>query len=107
MRKTISLLLILSLVIFSVAGCSKDKNANKAETKEGVKISSGQVAKDTNTATDTKNVDDKSLLEIAFDSNEKLDLNNDIDIDKELGDIDSVLNDNDPLADIPNSLELN
>lgn len=102
MKKAVVFLLIFTIIIFTATGCIKGKSDSK---QEKASPTAAQVEKSKEVKAPNQ-IDDKSLLDLASDGDEQLNLSNDIDIDAELDEIEALLNEEDLLNDIPSSIEL-
>lgn len=106
MERFLVILISAALTAFIISGCSSravlknrtnnSKNAGQSKTTS----TSAGVSKDTSKLTD----DD--LMSIANDKNETAITEDGTDIDKDYNDLDSILNQNDTLSDIPKSVDI-
>lgn len=97
MKKIIIMLITSALIVFFISGCGR---AGLGSSKNNTAGTSAEVTKDTSKLTD----DD--LMSIANDKDETAAAQDNIDLDKELNDLDNIINQNDTLSDIPTNINL-
>jgi hypothetical protein len=101
MKKILTILVSTVFIASLISGCgSRAVLRNKKNNKSSTAGTTDQVSKDTSKLTDN------DLMSIANDKDETAITEDGIDLDKELSDLDSIINQKDTLSDIPKSVDL-
>lgn len=101
MKKILTILISTVFIASLISGCgSRTALRNRKNNNSSTAGTTDQASKDTSKLTDN------DLMSIANDKDETAITEDGIDLDKELSDLDSIINQKDTLSDIPKSVDL-
>lgn len=108
MKKFMMIIISAVLMASFIAGCgSRAILKGKRNSSQGTSASQETTAgTSTQVSKDTSKLTDDDLMSIANDKNETVITQDNVDLDKDISDLDSILNQNDTISDVPKSVNL-